>query len=89
MVAIAGLDKYLFSKFLNNANIPAITMVASSGAWRLACMAQQNPLAAYQRLKHFYIHQRHQPTPIREHVSAQVLQIVDGILGEQQGEFRC
>ena len=84
-LAIAGLDKYLFSEFFKQRQDPLYTMGASSGAWRLSCMAQQDPIAAYERLEHFYIHQDYQKKPTREQVSAQVLHIVDGILGEQQG----
>ncbi|MCG9698211.1 alpha/beta hydrolase [Shewanella sp. Isolate11] len=84
-LGIAGLDKYLFGEFFKHRSAPLYTLGASSGAWRLACFAQQDPLAAYARLEQLYIGQIYEvkPTPIE--VSQQVKQIVSGILGEQTG----
>lgn len=85
-LGIAGLDKYLFSDFFNNRTTPLYTFGASSGAWRLACLAQQYPLQAYARLEDFYIGQRYETVPTREQVSAQVTGVVQGILGDSCGQ---
>ncbi|QYJ75901.1 alpha/beta hydrolase [Shewanella sp. FJAT-52076] len=81
-LGIAGLDKYLFSEFFKDRKTPLYTLGASSGAWRLACLAQQDVLAAYGRLEAFYIGQRYDTKPSREEVSRQVTGIVAGILGD-------
>ena len=81
-LGIAGLDKYLFGEFFNNLNRPLYTLGASSGAWRIACLAQQQPLEAYKRLEQFYIGQRYDTVPKPYEVSEQVRGVVAGILGE-------
>lgn len=84
-LGIAALDKYLFGTFFKARETPLYTLGASSGAWRLACLAQQEPLAAYERLEREYIGQRYDTKPTAQEVSAKVAGIVSGILGEQQG----
>ncbi|MGZ9899449.1 alpha/beta hydrolase [Shewanella gaetbuli] len=85
-IGIAGLDKYLFGEFFKHREDPLYMLGASSGAWRLACLGQQNPLEAYDRLEHYYINQRYDTVPTREQVSEKVTYIVNGILGEQAGK---
>lgn len=84
-LGIAALDKYLFGTFFKARETPLYTLGASSGAWRLACLAQLEPLAAYERLEREYIGQRYDTKPTAQEVSAKVAGIVSGILGEQQG----
>lgn len=81
-IGIAGLDKYLFSEFFKERQTPLYTLGASSGAWRLACLAQQDRLQAYARLEAFYIGQRYDVKPSRDEVSRQVSGIVQAILGD-------
>lgn len=85
-LGIAGLDKYLFSEFFKGRKTPLYTLGASSGAWRLACFAQQDPLAAYQRLETFYIGQRYENRPSPIAVSEQVQAVIGAILGPQRGQ---
>ncbi|MGI2259943.1 alpha/beta hydrolase [Shewanella sp. GXUN23E] len=84
-LSIAGLDKYLFSEFLPQSSRPLYTLGASSGAWRLACLAQRDPLAAYARLQQAYIGQRYDSKPSRQEVARQVQGIIRHILAEQGG----
>ncbi|MCL1056719.1 alpha/beta hydrolase [Shewanella gelidimarina] len=84
-IGIAGLDKYLFDEFFKSLAQPLHTLGASSGAWRLACLAQNNPLAAYQRLEDLYIGQRYDSKPTAAEVSTQVKGILGGLLGKQGG----
>ena len=84
-LGIAGLDKYLFAEFFKDRQTPLYTLGASSGAWRLACLAQQDPLQAYARLEDYYIGQRYETIPTPHEVSEQVKGIVQGILGETGG----
>lgn len=81
-LGIAGLDKYLFSQFFKDRQAPLYSLGASSGAWRLACLAQQNPLAAYLRLEEHYIGQVYESVPKPLEVSEQVKGVVQGILGQ-------
>ncbi|MDF0534181.1 alpha/beta hydrolase [Shewanella sp. A32] len=84
-LGIAGLDEVLFSEFFREHQTPLHTYGASSGAWRLACLAQQQPLAALQRLEQAYILQRYDTHPTREQVSQTVRDIVSQLLGAAAG----
>ncbi|QBF82648.1 alpha/beta hydrolase [Shewanella maritima] len=84
-LSLARLDQYLFSEFFAEREDPIYTMGASSGAWRLACFAQQDPHAAYERLIEHYVHQSYEAPPSRAEVSGQVINILNAVLGEQQG----
>ncbi|MCL1066738.1 alpha/beta hydrolase [Shewanella olleyana] len=84
-IGVAGLDKYLFGEFFADRQTPLYTMGASSGAWRLACLAQQDPLAAYARLEDLYIGQRYDHVPNRQEVTEQVERIISGVLGDNGG----
>jgi hypothetical protein len=85
-LSIAGLDKYLFSEFFKDRTTPLYTLGASSGAWRLACFAQEDPLAAYQRLEKFYIGQRYENRPSPIAVTEQVQDVIRAILGPKAGQ---
>ncbi|WP_025820758.1 patatin-like phospholipase family protein [Shewanella marina] len=84
-LAVAGLDKYLFSEFFKERQTPLDTLGTSSGAWRLACFAQQQPLAAYQRFQQAYIEQRYEVKPKPQQVSDNVATILSYILGTELG----
>lgn len=85
-IGIAGLDRYLFGEFFKDRKKPLHTLGASSGAWRLACLAQQDPLAAYTRLEQLYIGQRYDVKPTPTQVSEQVTGIITGLLGQAAGQ---
>lgn len=84
-IGLAALDRLLFSEFFKDREAPLHTLGASSGAWRLACLAQNNPLSAYDRLEHAYIQQRYDVKPTPRQVSDQVTGIIDEILGDNAG----
>lgn len=81
-IGIAGLDKYLFGEFFKGRTTPLHTLGASSGAWRLACLGQADPLSAYSRLEELYIEQRYDTKPSPVQVSTQVKGIIEGLLGQ-------
>ncbi|MCL1139899.1 patatin-like phospholipase family protein [Shewanella pneumatophori] len=82
-IGIAGLDRYLFTEFFKGLKQPLHTLGASSGAWRLACLAQKNPNSAYDRLEQLYIGQRYDTKPTSSEISTQVAGIINGLLGSE------
>ncbi|WP_041416231.1 alpha/beta hydrolase [Shewanella halifaxensis] len=82
-IGIAGLDRYLFCEFFKDLSQPLHTLGASSGAWRLACLAQENPQSAYDRLEELYIGQRYDTKPTPVEVSQQVTGVIEGLLGSR------
>jgi len=65
-LALLPLDRLLHSEWLVRAG-PLELVGASIGAWRMAALAQPDPLPALARLQHAYVHEQRypaRPTPI-------------------------
>ena len=85
-LSIAGLDRFLFGEFLQAARDRPLHLIGSSiGSWRMACLAQRDPVAALDRGHHAYIYrQNYTARPsVREvtHVMANVLDFMLGPTG--------
>jgi len=82
-LSIAGLDKYIFGELLSAPRTRPMHLIGSSiGSWRMACLAQRDPLAALERGHHGYIYDQHysrRPSP-RE-VTAVLGKLLDDLLG--------
>jgi hypothetical protein len=52
--SLFGLDKYLFGEFFANRTDPLNLIGSSAGAFRAACFAQNDPVAAITRLAKYY-----------------------------------
>ncbi|MBC7843421.1 MAG: patatin-like phospholipase family protein [Gemmatimonadaceae bacterium] len=83
-LALAGLDRFLFRDFFAAPRARPLHLVGSSiGSWRMACLAQRDPLAALDRGHHAYIHdQRYSPKPGTAEVSAVLARVLDTLLGK-------
>jgi hypothetical protein len=82
-LAIAGLDRDLFGEFLQAPRTRPMHLIGSSiGSWRMACLAQRDPVAALERGHHGYIYgQRYTPHP----KPAEVTQVLSGLLDQLLG----
>jgi len=49
-----GLDQYLFGEFFKDRTTPLSLVGSSAGAWRFACVTQQDPVAATERFARAY-----------------------------------
>ena len=52
--SLFGLDQYLFGEFFQQRTRALHILGSSAGAWRFACFAQQDPVAASKRFCHAY-----------------------------------
>lgn len=89
-LAIAGLDRYLFGHVLRTTaddgtttrTRPLHCIGSSIGSWRMACLAQRDPVAALQRGHHAYIYdQRYSPKPPTQEVTRVLTACLDRLLG--------
>jgi hypothetical protein len=82
-LAIAGLDRFLFGELLRQPRTRPLHLIGSSiGSWRLACLAQRDPVAALARGHHAYIHeQRYTRRPSTREVTAVLGRALDQLLG--------
>jgi hypothetical protein len=82
-LSIAGLDRFLFGEFFKAPRSRPLHLIGSSiGSWRMACLAQRDPVAALERGHHGYIHgQRYSPRPSPREVTEVLTRILDEMLG--------
>jgi hypothetical protein len=82
-LSIAGLDRYLFGELLQQPRDRPLHLIGSSiGSWRMACLAQRDPLAALDRGHHAYIYDQRYP---RKPTTAQVTRVLGGALDAMLG----
>jgi hypothetical protein len=82
-LAIAGLDRYLFGELLTAPRTRPMHLIGSSiGSWRMACLAQRDPVAALGRGHQAYIYeQRYTRKPSTAEVTTVLGRALDLILG--------
>ncbi len=80
---LLALDRYLLAEFFPQSTQPVDVLGTSIGAWRMACYAQADPLAALARFEAFYLDQRYSAKPDREEITRECARLLAGILGEQ------
>lgn len=62
---LGPLDRFLFGRWLPQADHPVHLLGASIGAWRMATAAMRDPAAAFARFEQAYIQQHYEPEPGR------------------------
>ncbi len=77
-----GLDKYLFGEFFAARKSPLHTIGSSAGSWRLACFAQNDPVAAIERLAKNYSNTRYTQDPNVDEISDKADDLLEKVLGE-------
>ena len=82
-LALAGLDRFLFGEFFRQPRTRPLHLIGSSiGSWRMACLAQRDPVAALARGHHAYIYeQRYSPKPSPAEVAQVLGHALDRLLG--------
>ena len=70
-LTLGPLDRFIFGQWLPQSQQRIDLVGASIGAWRMATACLDNPVAAFERLEHDYIHQHYEPLPGKKRVSAE------------------
>ncbi len=60
---LGPLDRFIFGEWLPQTTHPVHLVGASIGAWRMATACLNDPVTAFQRLEHDYIHQHYELQP--------------------------
>lgn len=83
-LVLAGLDRFLFGAFLAEPRERPLHLIGSSiGSWRMACLAQRDPVAALDRGHHAYIYEQHYSRrPSTREVTDVLTRALDLLLGE-------
>ncbi|MBL8984302.1 MAG: patatin-like phospholipase family protein, partial [Gemmatimonadetes bacterium] len=82
-LVLGGIDRYVFGEFLQGPRTRPLHLIGSSiGSWRMACLAQRDPVAALGRGHHGYIYgQGYSPKPSTAEVSRILALVLDDLLG--------
>ena len=88
-LALVPFDKLFHREWLEPHAMRVELIGASVGAWRMAALAQPDPVAALDRLQHAYVHdQEYTAKPSAEEVSAACRRIARAVLGSRPLEVR-
>ncbi|GGD53815.1 hypothetical protein [Lacimicrobium alkaliphilum] len=79
---LAGLDRVVFSEFFSNRETPLQAIGSSAGAFRFACFAQQNPLAAINRLVERYSQTVYSDKPDAREITDKGRELLNVVLGD-------
>ncbi|TMO75019.1 hypothetical protein CWC17_06845 [Pseudoalteromonas sp. S3785] len=78
-----GLDKYIFGEFFKNRTQPLNLIGSSAGAFRSACFAQNDPVAAIERLAKSYSQTRYSSNkPTSAEITLKARALLDDVFGE-------
>lgn len=80
-LVLSQLDRVLLERVLPRVGAPVHMLGSSIGAWRFACFAQQQPVAAIERFEKIYIEQTYSEKPDTAEISRKSRDILDEILG--------
>ena len=72
-----GLDKYLFGDFFKERNTELNLIGSSAGAFRAACLTQNNPVQAIEDLAYNYANTVYSKKPTAQEISNKAVGIVD------------
>lgn len=81
-LVLSQLDRAIVSNIIPGLRAPAHLIGTSIGAWRFACYAQTDPLAAIERFENAYIEQQYSDAPDIHEITAKSREIVRILLGE-------
>lgn len=80
---LLGLDKYIFGEFFKSRTIPLNIIGSSAGAFRAACFAQKDPVAAIERLAKHYSETVYSKKADAAEISTKAKQLLDALFAEQ------
>ncbi|WP_158970040.1 patatin-like phospholipase family protein [Paraglaciecola sp. L3A3] len=79
---LAGLDRFIFAEFFANRHKPIQAIGSSAGAFRMACFAQDDPLAAINRLADRYSHTVYSDRPNSKEITEKGNALLEFVLGD-------
>lgn len=81
-LVLSRLDKAILQSLVPKMQAPVHLIGSSIGAWRFACYAQTDPLAAIDRFESAYIEQSYSAKPDVHEITAKSRDIIRVVLGE-------
>ncbi|PLW84122.1 alpha/beta hydrolase [Kineobactrum sediminis] len=79
---LGQLDRFLFGDFLQRSGSELSVLGSSIGAWRHACLAMPDPVAALDRFEQAYLQQQYSARPTATEISTASMAMLAQVLGE-------
>ena len=83
---LLGLDRYLFGEFFTGREKELLTLGSSVGAWRMCCLATDDPVRSVERLAYNYCHEDYSNLSTVEEVTASAKVMLEKVLAEKGKE---
>jgi hypothetical protein len=81
-LVLSQLDRAILSNLAPRMTGPVHLIGSSIGSWRFACYAQQDPVAAIERLEQAYLEQTYTEKPDIHEITAKSREILNFVLGD-------
>jgi len=78
---LGHLDRLVFGDFLQRSDRPITALGSSIGAWRHACLANHDPVAAIERFERAYLQQQYSSRPGADEISEVSLAMLRSLFG--------
>jgi hypothetical protein len=82
-LVLSQMDRVILKTLVPQLQGPVHLIGSSIGAWRFACYAQADPVAAIERFEDAYIHQFYSDAPDIHEITAKSREILGRVLGEE------
>jgi hypothetical protein len=80
-LVLSQLDRAILGNLKPAMRGPVHLIGSSIGSWRFSCYAQNDPIAAIDRLEHAYLYQTYSDSPDIHEITAKSREILDHVLG--------
>lgn len=80
-LVLGGIDRVLCEQLVSDRQEPLHVLGSSIGAWRHACFAQADPLAALERFEESYTAQVYEEKPTQAEVAVEMERVLRDLLG--------
>lgn len=82
-LVLHGFDRYWLNQFPDQRSQPLHLLGTSAGAWRMSCYAQNDSVAAHDRLTESYIEQAYSERPSGEEIITTCREMINTVLGSE------
>lgn len=84
---LSRLDQYLSEHFLPKITHPISLLGSSIGSWRMACYAQQDPLATFKEFEHLYLNQRYSAEIKPSEISIYIDKVLSQLFSPERAQY--
>jgi hypothetical protein len=84
---LSRLDQYLSEHFFPQTTQPISLLGSSIGSWRMACYAQQDPLASFKEFEQLYINQRYSDTLIPTEITTYIDKVLSQLFSPNRAKY--